>query len=164
MPKTKDNNLIINYVQNKKKHHLKGGSLKNNDLDEIKSNQLQISQCYNCKFYNIDNNNYKEFAVKKLIDLFAKLEELKKKSGRERLLNYSLWYVAIITTIGIILIIVQGFNIATFKLNTSFFIMSLLSITSTVLYTLKLISKYLFENEKDKILQVVEKVLNNQIK
>lgn len=127
--------------------------------EERKSIIYDCNQCsYKEQSYEIRKTDTKAFAIRSLVELFSNSEEGEKTIGRKILLYFSLVFITIIFIVELGIIISQGLEIL--KLEKIVFLGTLGSITSAIIYTFKLISKYLYNNEKDKILETIEKLFD----
>lgn len=131
--------------------------------NEVEENIVKKNiECKNCnlktEFYKSDikTTDAKAYAIKKLVELFSVSEEGERANGRKVLLIFSLIFIAGIFLIELIIIILQGLEIL--KLDNIIFLGTIGSITSAIIFTFKLISKYLYNNEKDKILETIVKL------
>lgn len=140
-------------------------SIKNNSIDKPLNEEETCYTSLNCKNCDIKKEileskvkftDPKAFAIKSLVDLFSHSEEGERAKGRTILLYFSLGFISIIFIVELIIIILQG--LGKFQLETSIFLGTLTSITSAIIFTFRLISKYLYNNDKDKILETIEKL------
>lgn len=130
---------------------------------KVESEEYNVNdedKCKNCnwKKQEIRVTDTKAFAIKKLIELFSHSEEGERAKGRTILLYFSLGFIAFIFVIELGIIVAQG--LGKLKLENIIFLGTIGSITSAIIFTFRLISKYLYNNETDKILQTIEKLFD----
>lgn len=122
-------------------------------------------ECDSCKEiikieeFKAKTNNPKAFAIYKLVELFSANESGEKAKGRNRLLIFCMIFISIIFIFEVGLVILQGLNII--KLQNIVFLGTIGTIMTAIIFILKLIAKYLYNNESDKILKTIEKVIEN---
>ncbi|MGL4988856.1 MAG: hypothetical protein ACRC5F_06420 [Cetobacterium sp.] len=118
----------------------------NEKIDEKQSSDSQKSEV--TKFY----------VIRKLIDLFLELEQGEKKDGREDILLLCKKLVYGILGFEFFIIVSQGFG--WMKLDKVIFLGTIGTITSGVVFLLKVVTKSLYNDETDKVLKTVEAIIN----
>ncbi len=101
----------------------------------------------------------RQYTLNKLVDLFHHSETKDKSEDRKKLLEFTMIFIAVIFAFAIIVILLQGLNII--KLEQGYFIGLISSILATITFILRTISKYLFNNDSDKILKTIEKIVES---
>lgn len=100
----------------------------------------------------------KFFVIRKLIELFLEIEKGEKKDGRKEILflcKLMIWFIVIFEA-GIIL--AQGLGYL--KLNNIVFLGTIGTITSGIIFVLKIVTKSLYNDESDKVLKTVETIIS----
>ncbi|MGL5100740.1 MAG: hypothetical protein ACRC6B_12065, partial [Fusobacteriaceae bacterium] len=100
----------------------------------------------------------KFYVIRKLIDLFLELEQGEKKQGRKDILFLCKILITFIVVFEVFLIVAQGFG--WMKLDKVIFLGTIGTITSGVVFLLKVVTKSLYNDESDKVLKTVEAIIN----
>ena len=144
-------------------------SIQNSSIDETMNEEETRYTTLNCKNCDIKKEileskikvtDSRAFAIKSLVDLFSHSEEGERAKGRIILLYFSLGFISFIFIVELVIIILQG--LGKLNLEKSIFLGTLGSITSAIIFTFRLISKYLYNNDKDKILETIEKLFDKK--
>lgn len=100
----------------------------------------------------------KFFVIRKLIELFLEIEKGEKRNGRKEILSLCklmIWFIVLFEA-GVIL--AQGLGYL--KLNDIVFLGTIGTITSGIVFLLKVVTKSLYNDESDKVLKTVETIIN----
>lgn len=100
----------------------------------------------------------KYYAIKKLIDLFLETEQGEKSKGRKKILELCEVLIWVILIFEIGLIVFQG--LGHIKLDKVTFLGTIGTITSGIVFLLKIVTKSLYNDESDKVLKTVETIIN----
>ncbi|MGL5049571.1 MAG: hypothetical protein ACRC6E_02940 [Fusobacteriaceae bacterium] len=142
------NNSIkyLNDLSGKPSDQIKEEIQENQKIDEKQNTDSQKSEV--TKFY----------VIRKLIDLFLELEQGEKKQGRKDILFLCKILITFIVVFEVFLIVAQGFG--WMKLDKVIFLGTIGTITSGVVFLLKVVTKSLYNDESDKVLKTVEAIIN----
>lgn len=143
--KTQTTKEFIAGLGGKKAVLVEGKKLKDEDEDDIPDSTLTSPKA--TKYY----------ALRQLINLFLQSEKGEKSEGRKVILWTSIVLISTILLFEFGLIYLQA--IGKIKLDTTVFLGTIGTITAGAVFILKTVAKSLYNDESDKVLNTIEKIV-----